>query len=429
MMDPSPPVRRDSSDLRFWMRLAIASIAIAMVAVGVAIWALTLTALEPPVVAPEPPAEVEPLPLPEPRLVLEPGAFADLPGWAEDPLGEALEAYRRGCEGLGKLPADRSMEPAELGLVAADWQRLCELAPGRGASAGAMRAFFEGNFAVWRVGDGEDFEGLMTGYYEPTLDAARSRRPGFETPLYRRPPELIAVELGRFRENWKGERTAGVVVDGTLVPFADREAITKGALEGRGLEIAWARDPVDAFFLQIQGSGRLRLVEGGEMRVGFEAQNGHVYTAIGRTLIDRGELTRESVSMQSIRRWLDTHPEQAAELLAENKSFVFFRELDGEGPLGSLGVALVPQRSVAVDRALLPLGAPLYLHTGVPGVAENDPDTTIARLVVALDTGGAIRGPLRADLFWGPGEEAASRAGRMKHPGRLWLLTPRRNPA
>lgn len=411
---------RDSAS-SFWMGLALASLAVAVAAVAVAVWALQVRELGP---RPDGAPTAEQQAPSEPVLVLEPVSYAELPGWSTDDALAALETFAKGCPSFRRLPAERVLEPSPLGRTAGDWARVCGAIPGERTSA-AARAFFEAELEPWVIGDGDDFEGFLTGYYEPLLAGSRSRRPGFDVPLYRRPPELVQVDLGLFRETWKGERTAGVVVDGSLRPYADRDTIDQGALSGRGLELVWVDDPIDAFFLHIQGSGRIALAEGGEMRVGYAGQNGHPYLAIGRELVSRGAMTKEQVTMQSLRRWLDEHPVEAPEILRANASFVFFRELDEDGPLGSLGVALTGGRSLAVDRRFLPLGAPIYLDGTVPGPSEEVADEALQRLVVAQDTGGAIRGPARGDLFWGAGDEAASRAGRMKHPARMWLLAPR----
>jgi membrane-bound lytic murein transglycosylase A len=286
-------------------------------------------------------------------------------------------------------------------------------------------SFFETHFEPFAVTNRGEPEGLFTGYYEPTLDGSRVRTERFSVPLYGRPPELLTVDLGRFREEWRGERLAGRLEGAAVVPFADRRAIHRGALAGRRLEVLWVDDPVDAFFLEIQGSGRVRLPDGEEVRVGYAGQNGHPYTAIGRVLVERGALPRQAVSLQSIRRWLEDHPQWARDLLERNASYVFFRILDGDGPRGAQGVVLSPGRSLAVDRRFLPLGAPVWLTTTVPGPAQGTPEEPFRRLLVTQDTGGAIRGPVRGDVFFGPGEEAAWRAGHLKRPGRLWLLLPR----
>jgi membrane-bound lytic murein transglycosylase A len=309
--------------------------------------------------------------------------------------------------------------------TAADWKPACAAAEKVPAGDdAAARAFFERRFRPLAATNGGHPLGLFTGYYEPLLQGSRRRGGRFTVPLYLRPPELVTVDLGDFRESLKGQRIAGKVEDGALVPFPDRGAIEKGALAGRDLELVWVDDPVDAFFLHVQGSGRVRLAEGGELRVGYAAQNGHPYFAIGRDLIERGALRKEEVSMQSIRAWLEAHPDDAAKVMERNASYIFFQELKGDGPLGAEGVPLTPGRSLAVDRELLPLGLPVWLSAGMPGAREGEPDRKLRRLLVAQDTGGAIRGPVRGDVFWGHGDEAAEIAGRMKHRGRLWVLLP-----
>src|SRR6185295_10813052 len=233
-----------------------------------------------------------------------------------------------------------------------------------------------------------------------------------------------SVDLGRFRADLKGKRIAGKVEDGALVPYFDRKAIDEGALAGRGLELVWVDDPVDAFFLEIQGSGRIVLPDGEQIRVGYAGQNGYVYSAIGRELLKRGVLTKEQLSMQSIREWLEANPDEGRDVMRTNASYVFFRELSEEGPVGSLGVVLTPERSLAVDPLFVPLGVPVWIDTTIPAGAPGGA-RPLQRLLVAQDTGGAINGPVRGDVFWGPGDEAAATAGSMRQPGRLWLLLPK----
>jgi peptidoglycan lytic transglycosylase A len=235
----------------------------------------------------------------------------------------------------------------------------------------------------------------------------------------------VDVDLGAFRDDLRGRRLAGIVRGGRLVPFVDRDGLERGALAGRGLELVWVDDPIDAFFLHIQGSGRVELEDGSQLRVGYAAQNGHQYVAIGKELVARGAMALADVTMQSIRAWLESHPAEAAEIMRKNPSFVFFRKLDEDGPVGSQGVVLEPHRSIAVDTAFLPLGLPVWLDGSWPAPRPGEPDRPLRRLVVAQDTGGAIRGPLRADLFCGHGAEAAEVAGRLKHPAKMWILLPR----
>jgi membrane-bound lytic murein transglycosylase A len=377
-------------------------------------------------------------PEPPPELVLRPADFGDLPGWSEDDVAEALPALLATCRVYDARSADTGIGPEGLAGTAADWREPCsEAARLRGAGSDAVLSFFERHFRPWAATDHGDPEGLFTGYYEPSLEGSRRRHGDYQTPIHAVPSDLIQIDLGEFREDLSGRRIAGRLESGRLRPYWDREAIDEGRLAGRGLEIVWVDDPVDAFFLEIQGSGRVRLEDGSVLRLGYAGQNGHPYTAIGKTLVDRGALPLEGISMQSIRQWLETHPEAAVEVMQSNESYVFFRVLRGPGPLGSLGVALTPGRSLAVDGSFLPMGAPVWLAAERPdpeaieeraeGAEGGDevPAVPLRRLMVAQDTGGAIRGPVRGDVFWGPGDLAAEIAGLMKHPGRLWLLLPR----
>lgn len=375
--------------------------------------------------APPPERPVEPAP---PELVLQPATFRELPGWPGSPA-EALPALLRSCGAFDRLPADRPVggEAAAAGGTVGDLQRLCALA--RTLPIGhdrPARRFFEAHFVPYAVTDRGDPVGLFTGYYEPTLHGSRHRSDRYSVPLYVRPPELVSVDLGDFREDLSGRRIAGRVAGDELVPFAERSEIHRGALAGRGLELLWVDDPVDAFFLEIQGSGVVELDTGERVRVGYAAQNGHPYFAIGRELVVRGAMTLDEVSMQSIRRWLEEHPREAVDVMHTNASYVFFRTLDREGPLGAQGVVLAPGRSLAVDRSFLPLGLPVWLDTEVPSPDPAAPSEPFQRLMVAQDTGGAIRGPVRGDVFFGPGDEAAARAGRMRSAGRMWILLPSR---
>ncbi len=366
----------------------------------------------------------------EDRLVLEPVSFADLPGWQEDAVEEAVPALLHSCRRITALPDGASIDDEPFAGRAGDWREICAAAgrlprgPAKKSRA-AARHFFETRFRPHAARNQRNPLGLFTGYYEPLLHGSRRRGGKYTVPIYLRPPELVMVDLGRFREDLEGKRIAGKVVDGALVPYPDRRQIEAGALAGRKLEIVWVDDPIDAFFLHVQGSGRVRLAEGGELRIGYAAQNGHPYTAIARVLIDRGVLTRDEASMQSIRAWLQAHPDQIRPVLDEDASYIFFQEIKGEGPLGAEGVPLTPGRSLAVDLKHLPLGVPVWLVCGAPSSREDEPDGKLERLMLAQDTGGAIRGPVRGDVFWGFGDEAATVAGQMKHRGRYWVLLPK----
>jgi peptidoglycan lytic transglycosylase A len=329
-----------------------------------------------------------------------------------------MAALRRSCAPLllSKQPATAPLGNGVAGTIG-DWQPICSAAAALEASgdSGGARLFFESWFRPWRAGNNGQSEGLFTGYYEPELRGARLAGGAYTTPLLRRPSDLVMVELGLFRPAWRGERIAGRVVEGRLKPYESRAEIDKGALDRLHLGFLWVDDPVDAFFLQIQGSGRIRLEDGTLLRVGYDGQNGHPYVPIGRLLVERNALPKDGASMQAIRAWIKAHPEEGKALMAENPSYVFFREMKGEGPVGAQGVVLTAGRSLAVDREFVPLGVPIYLDAG----------DDLRRIVVAQDTGGAIRGPVRGDLFWGAGAEAEARAGTMKARGRYFLLLPK----
>lgn len=362
---------------------------------------------------------------PEERLLLTPVTFKALQGWRRDAHGEALVAFRHTCRRFARRAEARPVGPDGIGGRIADWRQVC--ADARSVDARdhvAARGFFEAGFRPLAVSFGGDDSGLFTGYYEPLLNGSRRRGGPYQVPLQGLPRDLVRVDLGRFDTKLKGRRVTGRVNKGRLDPYPDRARIEKQGLRQAPV-LLWVDSAVDAFFLHIQGSGRVRLPDGGEVRLGYAGQNGRRYYAIGRELIKRGVLDRKTVSMQSIRRWLESHEKEAVEVMRLNPSYVFFRELGPEGPLGALGVTLTPGRSIAVDRRRLPLGAPLWLEAKRPAATEAAPDQLLRRLMVAQDTGGAIRGAVRGDVFWGHGAEAAEVAGRMKHPGRWFLLLPR----
>lgn len=378
-----------------WRVILVAGV---LLALGVVAWQLT-----------PPPA------LPPTALRLSAVPFATLPAWPGDGLAEALGAFKRSCARIASRPPTQALNAA-LKLTAGDFADACAAA----ATTAEPRGFFEAHFQPFAARG----SGLLTGYYEPLLVGARAPGETVTVPLLRRPPDLVSVDLGRFRESLSGERIAGRVERGELVPYATRQEIVGRALAGRELELLYVADPVEAFFLQIQGSGRIRLAEGGEVAVGYAGQNGHPYFAIGRELIRRGVLRPQQVSQQSIRAWLKANPSEAEAVMNLNRSFVFFRELTGEGPLGAEGSALTPGRSLAVDAKFVPYGLPVYLDSTLPATALGQA-AALRRLLIAQDTGGAIRDPLRGDVFFGAGAEAEALAGHMKQPARWFLLLPK----
>ncbi len=354
-------------------------------------------------------------------LVLEAADYGDLPGWKKDDHAAVLAALTRSCERILKRPVDQAFGPDGIGGVYGDWQPACRDLPN--VKQGQAREFFERWFTPYKATTEEaGSESLFTGYYEPMLRGAKTRQGPYTVPLHTRPVDLVMVDLGEFRDELKGQRIAGRVIDAHLKPYEDRAKIVEGSWPYNDNVLVWVDDPVDAFFLHIQGSGRVELPDGKEIRVGYDGQNGHVYYAIGRELIRRGFMEKNEVSLQSIRKWLDDHPGDAAEIMNLNRSYVFFKELKEEGPLGGEGVALTPERSLAVDRSKIPYGVPLWVDIESP--VDGEPG--LRRLMMAQDTGGAIRGAVRGDVFWGHGERAEHLAGYMKAKGRYWLLLPKR---
>ncbi|HEY3917461.1 MAG TPA: murein transglycosylase A [Stellaceae bacterium] len=355
---------------------------------------------------------------PPPQLTLTPARFDNLPGWRDDNAAASLAVFVTSCAALDRRPDSAAVGPATLGMTAASWRAPCAAARATPPNDAAARAFFMSQFAPYLVGNNGASNGLFTGYYEPLLHAARRQGGRYQTPILKRPPDLVMVDLGRFRPAWHGERIAGRVVAGNLLPYPSRAEIERGALDTKALALFWADDPADVFFLQVQGSGRVALPDGTQARLGYDGQNGQPYVAIGKLLVERDALAANDVSLASIRAWMAAHPDQAAALMDANPSYVFFRVQSGEGPIGSEGVVLTAGRSLAVDPGFVPLGAPLYL-------AIDDHGTQLHRLMVAQDTGGAIAGPVRGDVFWGFGPEAEARAGSMRAQGRYFLLLPK----
>lgn len=345
-------------------------------------------------------------------------SFSDLPNWGGDNFNDFARAYNHSCRRILKKNSQTNFSKNNKFGTYQEWQIACrKFAKIDQKNSQKIKEFFETNFTPYSVRAGQKKEGLFTGYYEASLKGARTQGGVYQTPLRARPDDLVMVDLGAFREELKGQRIAGRVQDGRLKPYESHAEIIAGKLpKSQDIPLVWVDSAVDAFFLQIQGSGVVSLNDGTEMRVGYAGQNGHPYYAVGRELIKRGELTKDNVSMQSIRSWMEKNPNQAKELMTTNKSYVFFREIKGEGPLGGEGVALTKERSLAVDRSLLPYGVPVWLDLATPD---------ISKMMVTQDTGGAIRGPVRGDYFWGYGDRAEQMAGNMKSKGRYWFLLPK----
>lgn len=352
-------------------------------------------------------------PVPPAAVRFVPSSFAALPGWERDDLRAAWPAFMSSCSVLGKR---------------AEWKEPCGVARQvNGNDEKGIRLFFESFFEPQQViaPDGAD-TGLVTGYYEPLLRGARKKGGPYQTPLYKVPDDLLTVELAGVYPELKGMRLRGRLQGKKVVPYSTRADIERASFTGK--ELLWVDDSVEAFFLQVQGSGRVQLTDTQEtVRVAYADQNGYPYKSIGRYLVDKGELTLDQASAQGIKAWIAGHPTRQSELFNANPSYVFFKEEKlpdpKVGPKGALGVPLTPQRSVAIDAAQLPLGAPVFLST-----TQANSDIPLQRLVMAQDTGGAIRGAIRVDYFFGFGTEASENAGRMKQRGSVWVLMPKQVP-
>ncbi|MFK8047497.1 MAG: murein transglycosylase A [Halioglobus sp.] len=356
-------------------------------------------------------------------LVLTPVAYSALPGWQDDDLNAAMVAFQKSCTPIQMRNQDELFGSLPEAGTNALWQQACvALENVDKENSRVVRKYLEDYFQAFEVRDGSSPIGLFTGYYEASLKGSRIKTDHYRYPLHARPDDLVMVNLGEFRDNLRGVRIAGRVSGGTLKPYEERAQIVEGNWPHNDKVLIWVDDAVDAFFAQIQGSAVVELEDGSVTRIGYAGQNGHVYYAIGRELVKRGYLAKEHVSLQSIRSWLNSNPDQADEIMNTNRSYVFFSERNGgDGPMGGQGVPLTPERSLAIDHSLIPYGAPVWVD--IYGASPEGGD--LRRLMIAQDTGGAIRGAVRGDFFWGFGDHAESLAGPMNAQGRYWLLLPK----
>ncbi len=358
-----------------------------------------------------------------PRITLQATAFSNLPNWESDDHLAALKTFWRSCETLLEA-AEGSDEKAQ---KAAKFKDVCKAAmalANEQPDQAAAKTFFETHFTphevVHRAG-----EGLLTGYYEPALEGSRERTDRFQIPIYRRPPDLVNV-VAETERGAKGERYTHMrKTDKGVVPYPTRAEIEKGALADQGLELLYLADPVDTFFMHIQGSGRIKLTDGTTIRIGYDGKNGHPYSSIGRYLIDKGELGAETMSLQKLAEWLRTDPKRGRDVMWKNASFIFFRELEGkdaEGPVGAMSVPLTPGRSLAVDTSYHALGTPIYVDA--PSLKHATETGGFHRLMIAQDVGSAIKGPERGDIYFGSGKQAGELAGVTKNAGSFFVLLP-----
>ncbi|MBV9858657.1 MAG: MltA domain-containing protein [Alphaproteobacteria bacterium] len=336
-----------------------------------------------------------------PRLSLSPSTFDQIRGWPQNTAASAVPAFLKSCARLTGRPDAAPLDPAarsaDFGRVG-DWRPLCRDAAAlpRGDDV-AARHFFEANFLPVLAGHGGDSDGVFTGYYEVELKGSRQRQGPYQTPVYRRPPELAALQ-----------------------PYFDRAAIEDGALSGRGLEVLWLADPADLLTLQTQGSGRVRLTDGTTTRLVYDGNNGRPTVAVDQLILAHGELPAARFTQNAVRAWMLSYPARAQAIRREDPAYAFFRERQGDGPVGAAGVVLTPERSLAVDRHYVPLGMPLWLEA-----TDRYTGTQLRRLMVAQDTGDGVQGPVRGDVFWGSGPGAQTRGSDLYAGGRYWLLLPR----
>ncbi|MEE2699495.1 MAG: MltA domain-containing protein [Pseudomonadota bacterium] len=358
----------------------------------------------------------------ETKLQLNKVTYKSLSGWVADNHTAALKAFLKSCKKPIVLPSSIKSTKLKTSLEIKNWKKACKVGKKvKLPSKIEAQYFFETNFTPYLVSNNSSSIGLFTGYYEPELRGSWQPNSEFRFPIYRKPNDLVYVDLGKFKNELSGTHLIGRREQNKILPYYTRAQINKGALKGKQLELLWVDSAIQSFFLHIQGSGRIVLKDGSIVRIGFAGRNGHRYTPIGRELVAMKVLEPGKVSLQSIQAWLINNPLAGLKLMEKNKAYIFFHILDGMGPVGSQGVVLTPGRSIAIDRKFLPLGLPVWLETTEPTKAKKP----LRRLVVAQDTGSAIKGPVRGDLFFGHGNKAGLFAGRMQQKGKYYLLIPK----
>jgi membrane-bound lytic murein transglycosylase A len=345
----------------------------------------------------------------------------DLPGWGKDSIEKALIPLKKSCAKIMRKSPNSPMGNFNFTGTTSDWIDPCSALPIKGSDNETMRRYLAAHFEAYKLTEQVNTEGLITGYFEPILKGSLLKTAKFSTPIYPLPKDLILVSLGNWRTRFRGERIAGKIVNGRLKPYFSRQAIRKGALSSHTTPILWLENDIDAFFLHIQGSGRVSFSDGSELRIGYAGHNGHAYVAIGKHLTKSGAIKKQDISLQSIKHWLLQNPQKKHSIMDLNNSYIFFRKIDGSGPIGAQGVPLTAGRSLAVDRKFLPLGLPIWLNADY--LDENG--KLLQRLMVSQDTGGAIKGLVRGDVFWGSGEKALALAGPMKAWGEFYVFLPK----
>ena len=366
-------------------------------------------------------AQIDPGKRPNDSLVFLDTDMESLPGWSNDKVLNALPALQKSCR-LVLRRLNRRNKSQETVKKYSDWQQSCDQITANNFNENTFREFLKRTFNAYQISYLGSDVGLFTGYYEPTIYGSLKPSREYKTPIYPKPTDLIHVNLGEWKSSFESSHIVGRVVGHKLKPYFSRSDISKGALDGKISPLLWLKSEIDAFFLHIQGSGRVVLPDGEVYRLGYAGKNGRRYYSIGRYLIEIGAIPKENISMQSIKTWLKENPEKKKDVMNMNPSYVFFRKLKGkEGPIGSQGVVLTSGRSLAVDKRYSQLGAPIWLSANF----DDENGKKLQRLMVAQDTGGAIKGPIRGDVFWGSGEIAEQLAGTMKAKGSIYVFYPK----
>lgn len=357
-------------------------------------------------------------------LKLRPAPFGVLSGWQQADLVPSFVTFKRSCKTFMRQDPDSQAGSHRIPLRVKDWQPACQAALAmREVNNQTAHAFFEKWFTPVEFYNNRPVRGLFTGYYMPLLHGSLTKTKAFNVPIYGLPSNLVTVNLGDFNPRYRHSHVIGKLNGRQLVPYPTRKQINEGAIKDKAHVLVWVNSAIDRLFLEIQGSGVVQLTDGRKLYLGYAGENGAPYTPVGRILVEKGIMTKKTASMQGIRAYLEAHPDEIDRVINQNKSFVFFRILKQTAAQGAQGIALTPGYSLAVDRQWIPLGAPLWLNTTHPDKTHQD-KKVLKRLMIAQDTGGAIRGVVRGDVFWGAGEAATHIAGKMKNKGQYWLLLP-----
>lgn len=355
-----------------------------------------------------------------PPFAFAPTTFDRLPNWEQDDHAQALQAFRQSCkEILRRRPYQYFGAKSQMGK-ASDWQPICRAA--RHVPPVQAKAFFEYWFKPYQIQNNMNSIGLFTGYYLPVIPGSLVKTKEYSVPIHALPPDLVKIRVRPTAANYYAKSFVGQIKNHKIVPYPSRATITK---YHRGPVIAWSKNELDVFFAQVQGSALIELPDHKRLLVGYAAANGRPYTSIGRILVDSGAIPQQEITMETIKAWLLAHPQQMHQILNQNQSYVFFKTLDHTAPFGTEHIPLTAERSLAVDTRFIPLGAPVWVNTFIPNYPTEKSLVPYRRLFIAQDTGGAINGKVRADVYWGEGERAAFIAGRMQSAGQYWILLPR----